>query len=136
MVYDSRSEALWLHGCEGVPDGDLMRLDLQSLQWNGSSLTGTTQPSARRSHAMVYDSSRHVIWLHGGYTHGVFHADLWQLELASVTLRHVTATGPAERASSQMVYDSRNDVLWLHGGNGHTYLNLLGGSYNRSPPKY
>ena len=130
VVYDSRSVALWLHGGwkldGGGVSGDLLRLDLQNLEWNETALASTSKPSARSSHAMVYDSSRHELWLHGGYIDAtnVRLSDLWNLKLASMTWQQVSVTGPAQRFEHPMVYDSRSDALWLHGGVGYNNVIL------------
>lgn len=124
VAFDSGSVSLWFHGGKGNSEGqflsDLWRLDLQSLEWNETAFSASaTKPSGRRQHAMVYDNSRHVLWLHGGYidSSNTHFSDLWQLDLASVTWHELGfGAKPMARSAHMIVHDSYNNVLWLYGG--------------------
>jgi len=88
-------------------------------EWGGSSWTqvSTTGPSARREHAMAYDSQRGRIVMFGGFA-STFNEldDTWEWDGSSWT--QVSATGPSARSTHAMAYDSQRGRTVLFGGFG------------------
>ena len=88
-------------------------------EYNGSTWTQVTpavSPSARDSHAMVYDSNRGVIVLFGGYNPSTNYLnDTWEYNGSNWQLVN-TPQSPPGRHQHTMVYDSQRGVVVLFGG--------------------
>ncbi len=77
-------------------------------------LVGTSPPSARLGHDMVYDAARHRIVLFGGGD-SVSLADTWEFD--GVSWSPMTPTDdPGPRSAHTMAYDSQRGVVVLFGG--------------------
>ncbi len=90
-------------------------------EWNGSnwstlSISGSA-PSARREHAMAYDTSRSRIVMFGGYdSNSTLCNDVW--ELSGTTWSQITPTGtqPTARRQHAMCFDPIRGTTILFGG--------------------
>jgi hypothetical protein len=123
MTYDSTRGVVVLFG------GDDGTLCSDTWEWNGSVWTdvspggveGTNFPTARRSHAMVYDSALDIVVLFGG-DDGSYCSDTW--EWNGTTWTDVSPGGvagtdfPLARHSHAVAYDSGGGALLLFGGTG------------------
>ena len=80
--------------------------------------TSTTNPSARFSHAMAYDSANDkVVLFGGGPSTSTFKSDTWIYDPATDSWEQVfPASHPSARKNHAMVYDSSNGVVVLFGG--------------------
>lgn len=84
----------------------------QELTWTQRMVNG---PSARRNHAMAYDSARRVTVLFGGYMpDDSSNSETWEWNGMEWTQRMVN--GPSARHGHSMVYDSARGVTVLFGG--------------------
>ena len=95
--------------------GDLSAND-GTLSWTMAQ--PATSPSARYTHAMVYDLKRGVIVLCGGSDSNGVNGETWEWDGSEWHLR--TSTGPTPRGGHAMVYDSCREVTVLFGGNNGT----------------
>ncbi|MBK7581895.1 MAG: hypothetical protein IPI67_17010 [Myxococcales bacterium] len=97
--------------------------------WNGTTwtkkctacVTGTSQPSARAGHAMVYDAARNKTVLFGGSLLGVKSSETWLWDATSETWSQACVgcvadtTKPTARVDFGMAYDSRRKKVVLNG---------------------
>jgi len=94
----------------------------QVYMWHEMDVGG---PSARHSHAMVYDSARDEVVLFGGLDgdtrDSTLYGDTWVWN--GLEWSKVTDTGPSPRMGHAMVYDSERCVVVLFGGNDGSFLN-------------
>jgi hypothetical protein len=72
------------------------------------------KPSARRSHALGYDETRHEIVLFGGYT-GAPNDETWVWDGVDWTQRF-PASKPSARGKASFAWDSDREKLFLFGG--------------------
>jgi hypothetical protein len=101
--------------------GDLTPFDLatESMRWERVATLG---PSARASHAMVYDAARARSVLFGGETGAGQLGDTW--EWNGIAWTHACATAPcatltpAPRSGHAMAFDRAHGVTILFGGQG------------------
>ena len=89
----------------------------ETYEWDGSRWTFRTRtgPSARLGPAMVYDRTRGVVTLFGGWAGGVTLRDTWEWNGTSWT-RRTPATSPPGLLSPGMVYDAARGETVLFGG--------------------
>eukprot|EP00439_Symbiodinium_sp_Y106_P057954 s465_g8.t1 len=102
-VWDESTAALWVHGgWTGTRHlSDLWRYNSNAHGWQELLLSGT--PSGRSSHVAVWDSTRHAMWLHGGYGDALL-ADLWTLHAATLSWTEVPFSGgPSPRPIGALV---------------------------------
>jgi hypothetical protein len=87
-------------------------------EWDGSQWIDRTpsgsNPPARRSHAMAYDSARGRVVLFGGYGSGPL-ADTWEWD-GSQWMQIAPATSPPARYAHALVYDQARSRVILFGG--------------------
>jgi hypothetical protein len=86
-------------------------------EWDGKAwaqINPTTSPSARRDHAMAYDSARQRVVLFGGLRISSL-ADTWEWDGKNWTQIKPT-TSPSTRSYHAMVYDSARNRVVLFGG--------------------
>ena len=74
----------------------------QAPDW--TQVTTTSSPSARKNHAMAYDSVRGKVVMFGGYNASYFN-DTWEYDGVSWT-QVTTASSPSARSAHAMAYDS------------------------------
>lgn len=127
MVYDSHSHKVILFGgySGGSPpiyNAETWAYDLAISTW--TNLNPSTSPSARRWHAMVYDSySRKVILFGGEDISYDPQRDTWVYDLPTNTWTQLSPqTSPSERLGHVMVYDSYSRKVILFGGYDGTYF--------------
>src|SRR5581483_2069314 len=72
-------------------------------------------PSARASHAMVYDDDSGIIYVYGGYD-TVTKKDFWKFQNGSWI--EITYPNDPERCHTALVYDQANQRLLMFGGFG------------------
>jgi len=120
MVYDSRRGVAVLFG-GGGPDDDMVYGD--TWEWNGKSwkmrypedVEGDGNPSARRFHAMTYDSRRGVTVLFGGWnasgncagSGSNYCGDTWEYDGRSWKQVAVSGTTPSARRGHAMTYATK-----------------------------
>ncbi len=94
----------------------------QQVGWSQRLVSG---PPGRDGHAMVYDASRGVTVLFGGYnSNGLPLGDTWEWDGAVWTQRLVS--GPPSRGYHAMAYDAARQVTVLFGGyGGYVYPNEI-----------
>ena len=87
------------------------------------SSTNRAGPSARKNHAIAYDSARGILVLFGGTDETGDLADTWEWD--GRYWKDVTPSGasPSPRGSHTMVYDSSRGRVVLFGGSQTEYLN-------------
>jgi len=86
--------------------------------WNGSSWTQVANrgPTARRHHAMAYESQKGVTVLFGGATGpGQFAGDTWEWNGSAWT--QTSSVGPSARDEMALAYDSQRRRTVMFGGN-------------------
>jgi hypothetical protein len=85
----------------------------ETWEWDGTgwTLAATTGPSARRGHAMAYDSARGRVVLFGGNSGD---AGTWEWDGVAWVLR--ATAGPVARQNHAMAYDAGRGVVVLFGG--------------------
>jgi cysteine-rich repeat protein len=122
LAYDAARGVTVLHGGRTF-DAAFNFTDFgDTWEWDGTawSLRTTAGPSARFSHAMVYDSARQRVVLFGGQHNGGFYGDLWEWDGTTWSPRGTsgdpTYGSPVSRDEHGMAYDTLRDVLVLHGG--------------------
>jgi len=82
--------------------------------WDSWAPTGTSGPSPRTNHAMVYDTARGVGVLFGGLPGASAVGDTW--EHSGTTWVQIPVAGPSARYGHAMAYDSARGVTVLFGG--------------------
>jgi hypothetical protein len=129
MVYDSiRGVTVLFGGDESGGGGPTRKNDIwvwDGTEWTDVSPSGTPGihfPTARRHHAMAYDSARGVVVLFGGEDSSDICRDTWEWNGSS--WEKVPIYGgeegvdyPATRRCHAMAYDSARGVTVLFGGN-------------------
>ena len=85
--------------------------------WTQHATGAVTKPSARRSHAMAYDSARNVIVLFGGLDDAtqLASSETWEWDGNAWTQR-APATSPSPRYGHTMTYDNARNTIVLFGG--------------------
>ncbi|MFW9991592.1 MAG: Kelch repeat-containing protein [Candidatus Odinarchaeota archaeon] len=117
MVYDSTNQKTILFGgsWDTLTSGFQQLEDTWAYDYNSSlwtELAPTTHPSARDSHAMVFDSTANQAILFGGGP-----TDTWTFSFPSNTwTRKSTGTSPPSLYYHAMVYDPVNQKVILFGG--------------------
>jgi hypothetical protein len=116
MVWDGALGTIVLYG---GTSGTLISSDKpdDTWQWDGQAWmqTNTTGPGGRIYHALVYDSTRHVIVLFGGATPaGNYSGQTWLYNGTAWALS--PASGPSARNGAGMAFDSQRSVAVLFGG--------------------
>lgn len=111
MAYDAARGVTVLFGGEDIFSRPNPYSD--TWEWDGTSWTQrmVTGPSARRDHAMAYNSLRAVTVLFGGYPPA---GDTWEWDGTTWTQRAVS--GPPAQYSPAMAYDAARGVTVLFGG--------------------
>ena len=93
----------------------------QAPDW--TQVTTASSPSARSSHAMVYDSARGKVVLYGGFDNNFnYDNETWEYDGVDWT-QVTTASSPSARYRHAMVYDSARGKVVLFGGWASGYLN-------------
>lgn len=123
MAYDSEREMTILFGGITIEDENLVILD-DTWEWDGESWaqrTPVNSPPARDYHAMVYDSTRGVTLLFGGFSNpdgytNLYRNDTWGWNGTDWT-EQFPVNKPAARSNHAMAYDSELGVTVLFGGN-------------------
>jgi hypothetical protein len=72
-------------------------------------------PGSRTHHGMVYDATREVVLLFGGYIKGDYSNQTWEWNGADWVLRQ-TEVSPGAMSDDVMAYDASRAVTVLHGG--------------------
>jgi hypothetical protein len=115
MVYDSfRKKSVLFGGYAGGLPTDHFN---DTWEWDGNEWTqvSNTGPSARRNHAMAYDSTRQRVVLFGGAPfNGPFFNDTWEWDGNEWT--QVSNTGPSARHAHTMTYDESAQIVLLFSG--------------------
>lgn len=124
MAYDSARRVMVLFG--GTPSWFPGKdyLDSRTWEWDGLRwmIASTDGPSGRFGAAMIYDSARGTVVLHGGFTLDGRSGETWEWNGAEWTLR--STTGPSPRYLHAMAYDSARGVAVLVGGVDETLSSL------------
>jgi hypothetical protein len=123
LAYDSARGVTVLFG--GSTDSTQAGYNDETWEWDGSSWTQrlVTGPSARRYHAMAYDSARGVTVLFGGLTSsGATSSETWEWNGAAWSLNATTTTGAYNHA---MAFDADRAQVVRFGGAG-SLISLLG----------
>jgi hypothetical protein len=116
IVADNARDRLVLFGGR---DLDYDRLD-EVWEWDGTSQTwigprgGRMRPRPRHSHAMVFDSVRSRVLIHGG-SDDVSLDDAWEWN-GSSWRQIATSNGPTARRSHSIAYDSARRRVIVFGG--------------------
>ena len=141
-AYDRRRGRFVLYGGNGGGPGEVLG---DTLEFDGTAWArvATGGPPARMMGSMVYDSTREVLVLFGGFVTGPVRQsddhpldDLWEWD--GVTWRQIEAAGPAARNGAAMAYDAERREIVLFGGldAGYTMLNDTwlwnGGAWRRA----
>lgn len=118
MAYDSESGRVVLFGGwtgKGYTNETWM-YDVQNSTWKN--MTFLTNPKARASHALAYDSQSDRIVLFGGKTSAlVFSDETWSYDLNINKWTNVTtASRPKPKAGHALAYDSKADRIVMFGG--------------------
>jgi hypothetical protein len=118
MAYDALRRRTVLFGGFGFNGGRLA----DTWEWDGSTWVQrlpAVSPTARSGHAMVFDVIRGRTVLFGGESAlgGFYHADTWEWDGTSWTLRAPAASPPA-RTNLGMAFDDARGRTVLHGGHG------------------
>jgi hypothetical protein len=130
MAFDSVRNVVVLFGGEQGGDNGPEHYFDDTWEWDGITWTnvspagnsGTDYPSARRGHAMVFDSDRGVVVLFGGeFNESENYSDIWEWD--GTTWTDVSPTSgtagvdfPIERRFHSMAYDSSRQVVVMFGG--------------------
>jgi len=119
MTFDSKRGRTVLFGGEGAGGTQLG----DTWEWDGSFWTQMDNigPPPRHAHAMVYDSTRQVSILFGGFS-AAHLADTWQWDGQDWT--QVADSGPAARNFHAMAFDTGRDRTVLYGGLGPPHVPL------------
>jgi hypothetical protein len=116
MVYDNARQVVVLFGGYDANSGAYSN---ETWEYDGTTWTQqapAAAPSARYGPAMVYDSTRQVIVLFGGYVSSVGYSnETWEYDGTTWTQRTPT-TAPSGRSDHAMIYDSARQVVVLFGG--------------------
>jgi hypothetical protein len=123
MAYDSSNNKVVLFGgLDGSGlDGETWLYDVTSDTWMKQS--PSINPSARKYHAMTYDSENNKVVLFGG-NNGTRCDDTWVYEVVSDTWTQKNpSVKPPAREFHEMVYDSLNEKVVLFGGHNGSNLN-------------
>jgi len=96
---------------------DMWKFNASSHQWT-SVAQGSTIPSARKGHSLVWDNFNKQLILFGGSTvnYGLSN-ETWAFKNGAWSLL-TTATHPTRRYNASMVFDSGNNTIVLMGGTG------------------
>ena len=117
MAYDSESDRVILFGgSDGMNYlSDTWAYDYHNNTW--TNMNPRTGPSARRDHAMIYDSESDRVILFGGYGNSGYLSDTWAYDFnTNQWVRMLPVSSPSSRRDHAMVYDSRRDIVILFGG--------------------
>jgi len=116
-IYDPIDHRMLVFG--GGKDGGILNsvyeLDLDTYAWTLLSTSGTS-PSARWSHAGIYDSQEHSMVIFGGRDLGSSLNDLWVLDLTTLTWQEITASGPSARMGTRATYIPDENKMIVFGG--------------------
>lgn len=118
LAFDVESQKIFLFGGydgENFLD-DTWFYDFKTKIWTQVSLE--LKPSARWTHAMVYDSSNEKMILFGGYNESGCLNDTWVFDLTDNSWKEMKPENtPSPRHTHTMVYDPDNQKVILFGGN-------------------
>jgi N-acetylneuraminic acid mutarotase len=118
LVYDAaHGRVILFGGWNGAKAfADTWAYDPASNTWTDLHPAGDA-PSARDSHALVYDPDTALIYLFGGFTEQVV-GDMWAYDPAANTWTELRPAGemPAARDRHRMVYDPVRRQVLLFGG--------------------
>ncbi|MFC2052645.1 kelch repeat-containing protein, partial [Chloroflexota bacterium] len=123
IVFDSnRGKVVLFGGWNGSTNlDDTWEYDGTSQTW--TEVTPTSSPSARSSHAIVFDSNRGKVVLFGGWNGSTNLDDTWEYDGTSQTWTEVTPTSsPSARYAHAMVFDSSRGKIVLFNGFDGTWL--------------
>lgn len=116
MTFDeSRGVAVLFGGFHFATGGAESKRD-ETWEWNGTDWLQRTPPqapSARRGHAMAYDSARKRVVLFGGRGAP---ADTWEWDGTTWTVHAPPSSPPPALAAACMAFDPRRKVTVMHGG--------------------
>lgn len=117
MVYDPVRDRVYLFGGENAQG-----LTNHTYEFNPDTLTWTQllpalNPSPRRGHAMVYDSTHHTVVLFGGELQdGSLSAGHWTFNPTTGAWTQFPGATPAARTQHAMAFDSLRARVVLFGG--------------------
>jgi N-acetylneuraminic acid mutarotase len=120
LAYDSLADKTILFGGDYPPDhyNDTWAYDYTANTWTNR--TPTISPTARKGHAMAYDSTNQRLILFGGTdSSGALFGETWVYHYADNTWTNRTPTicgTPPARKGHAMAYDSLNQKVVLFGG--------------------
>ncbi|MBP7933424.1 MAG: hypothetical protein KA354_02140 [Phycisphaerae bacterium] len=115
LAYDSTRGVTVLFGGTA---GSATSYSDETWEWDGTSWVQRNpvhMPPALTSHAMVYDVSRGVVLLFGGWMTGSYMSDTWTWDGTDWALLD-PAVRPSPRYEHAMVYDRDREVTVLFGG--------------------
>jgi uncharacterized protein (TIGR03437 family) len=122
MAWDGARQKIVLFGGKGAPSSsDFTQAVMNDTwTWDGANWTQLSPsgsiPPARGAGALVYDDSRQVVVLFGGYSSsGAKLNDMWEWNGTTWTPRTFSG-GPAARSHHRMTYDSYRQQTVLVGG--------------------
>src|SRR5438132_10443635 len=135
MVYDSKSDRVILFGGGVSPNpnwyqtAETWAYDFNTNTW--TNMTPSSGPSARRFHAMAYDSTNDLTILFGGTVHFEnLLGDTWAYDFNTNTWTNMTPpVAPGARELHEMAYDSKAHLTVMFGGVG-----IVGPWWYRSIP--
>jgi Galactose oxidase, central domain/FG-GAP-like repeat/Kelch motif len=97
---------------------DIWEYDGATRTWYNVTPAGGAMPVPRSGHAFVFDPTRRVVVLFGGWnpTQGYL-SDTWEWNCAARTWTQIsTSTAPSARQGARMIYDAAGNRLILFGG--------------------
>ena len=117
MAYDSARQRTVLFGGELFISSQNHVRNAETWEWDGTAWMqrAVVGPSARRSHAMAFDSARGVVTLFGGLANGPAMGDTWEFDGVAWTQRF-PAVAPSPRFGAACAFDAVRQRVVLHGG--------------------
>jgi uncharacterized protein (TIGR03437 family) len=126
MVWDGLHQKILLFGGKGATSSGNFAQGAMNDTWtwdgaNWTQASPSTSPPARGAGALVYDDTRQVVVLYGGYSSsGAKLNDMWEWNGTTWTQRTFSG-GPAARSHHRMAYDSyRHQTVLVSGQSGVT----------------
>lgn len=118
MVFDAQRGVVVLFGGRVGQYRNDETWTWDGVKWTPAVRFGLHSPLPRHSAAMAFDSTRNLVYLHGGSGNSHNLDDFWVWDGVQWTeVLDQGGTTPGERADHAMVYDSARDRLVLFGGN-------------------
>ena len=117
MAYDSTNDKVVLFGGYDGSNkfDDTWTYDTSTDIWTKQN--PTTKPSARRFHAMAYDSNEKKVVLFGGVGKYSYSDETWTYDTSTdIWTKQNPTTKPSAREAHAIAYDSTNNKVVLFGG--------------------